>query len=201
MKKILITGFDPFGGESVNASIEAVKKLPDTIMGYSIVKLEVPTVFRKSIDTLKKAIVKESPDIVICTGQAGGSSSISIEKIAHNLDYAIIPDNEGNQPINKPIYDDGKYAYYSNLPINAILKKLTDNNISAVISNYAGTFVCNHLMYGLLHMIENEFSNIRGGFIHVPYLPEQAGYHLPSMPLETIATALRLTIEASIENK
>ncbi|WDV45066.1 pyroglutamyl-peptidase I [Clostridiaceae bacterium M8S5] len=202
MKKVLITGFDPFGGESVNPALEAVKKLPDMIMDYNIVKLEVPTVFKKSIDTLKKAIIKESPDIVLCIGQAGGRFTISIERIAINLDNARIPDNEENQPVDTPIYKEGKNAYFSNLPINAILKKLSDNNIPANISNTAGTFVCNHLMYGLLHMIENTFDNIKGGFIHVPYLPDQVigRNNVASMSLENIVTALRLIIEASIEN-
>lgn len=203
MKKVLITGFDPFGGESVNPALEAVKQISDKIEGYEIVKLEVPTVFNKSIATLKEAIVKEQPEIVICVGQAGGRFDISIERVAINYDDARIKDNEGNQPIDRKVFEDGENAYFSNLPIRAMLKNINDNGIPASISNTAGTFVCNHIMYGLLYLINTEFKDIKGGFIHVPFLPKQAvgKKNVPYMGVGEIVKALECAIEAAILNK
>lgn len=203
MKKVLITGFDPFGGEAVNPALEAVKLIADEIKGYEIVKLEVPTVFNKSIDTLRKAVKEVEPELVLCIGQAGGRFNISIERVAINYDDARIPDNEGNRPIDKKIYEDGENAYFSNLPIRAMLKNVMNNDIPASISNTAGTFVCNHLMYGLLYLINKEHPNIKGGFIHVPYLPKQAigKKNTPYMSVADIVKALECAIEAAIDNK
>lgn len=203
MKKVLITGFDPFGGEAVNPALEAVKLIADEIKGYEIVKLEVPTVFNKSIDTLRKAVKEVEPELVLCIGQAGGRFNISIERVAINYDDARIPDNEGNRPIDKKIYEDGENAYFSNLPIRAMLKNVMENDIPASISNTAGTFVCNHLMYGLLYLINKEHPNIKGGFIHVPYLPKQAigKKNTPYMSVADIVKALECAIEAAIDNK
>jgi pyroglutamyl-peptidase len=201
MKKVLLTGFNPFGGEKINPALEAVKLIKNDICGYKIVKLEIPTVFKKSIDTLKSAIINENPDIVICIGQAGGRYEISVERVAINLDSARIPDNEGNKPIDTPIFEDGQNAYFSNLPINAMVKKMLDNDIPSSISNTAGTFVCNHIMYGLLYLIEKEFPNIKGGFIHVPFLPKQVigRSNMPYMSLETIIKGLEHCIETAIK--
>lgn len=198
MNKILITGFEPFAGELINPSYEAVRHIPDTINGCKIVKACIPTVFKKSINVLNELIIKENPTEVLCIGQAGGRYNISIERVAINLDIARIKDNDGNQPIETPIYNDGDTAYFSNLPINAMLKTLIDNKIPATISNTAGTYVCNHLMYGLLYHIDTKYKHIRGGFIHVPYLPEQtiSKSNVPSMSLDYITRALTLCIEA-----
>lgn len=200
--KILITGFDPFGGEKINPAYEAVKILPDNINGAKIIKKQIPTVFRKSIEELDKSIIEEQPDIVICIGQAGGRTAITIERVAINIDDARIKDNEDNQPVDETIYKDGENAYFSNLPIKAIVEKIKDDGIPASVSNTAGTFVCNHIMYGLLYLINKKHPNIKGGFIHVPYLPEQVvdKSNVGSMSLDNITSGLVLTIEAILES-
>ncbi len=199
--KILVTGFDPFGGEKVNPSIEAVKLLPNTIAGADIVKVELPTVFGKSIEKLEEALEREKPDITICVGQAGGRSRISVERVAINISDGRIPDNEGKQPIDEPIFEDGENAYFSNLPIKAMVKEMNDKNIPAEVSNTAGTYVCNHIMYGLLYNIDKKYPNMKGGFIHIPFLPEQVidKKDSPSMSLDLIVKGLEVAIEAAIK--
>lgn len=199
--KILVTGFDPFGGEKVNPSIEAVKLLPNTIAGADIVKVELPTVFGKSIEKLEEALEREKPDITICVGQAGGRSRISVERVAINISDGRIPDNEGKQPIDEPIFEDGENAYFSNLPIKAMVKEMNDKNIPAEVSNTAGTYVCNHIMYGLLYNINKKYPNMKGGFIHIPFLPEQVidKKDSPSMSLDLIVKGLEVAIEAAIK--
>lgn len=199
--KILVTGFDPFGGESINPSTEVLKKLPDYINGNKIIKCEIETVAYKSLDKIKNIIIDEKPDIVLSLGQAGGRKTISVEKVAINLNDFRIKDNEGNQIIDEKIFDDGDTAYFSTLPIKAIVKKLIDNNIPATISYSAGTFVCNHVMYGVLYMCERYFSNIKSGFIHIPFIKEQVkDLDTPYMHLEDIVCGVILSIEAIIEN-
>ena len=200
--KILITGFDPFGGENINPALEAVKKLPDTILGQEIIKIEIPTVFRKSLEKIEENIQKHNPDVVISVGQAGGRFGVTPERVAINIDDARIKDNEGNQPIDISIYEDGENAYFSNLPIKAMVKEMNDNGIPASVSNTAGTFVCNHVMYGILYLIDKKYPNIRGGFIHVPYIPSQVTTkpNTPSMSINDIAKGLELSIKAVIEN-
>lgn len=201
--KVLITGFDPFGGETVNPAYEAVKLLPEVICGAEIIKLEIPTVYTKSGAVVEKAIEELQPDVVLCIGQAGGRSSIQIEKVAINLAEARIKDNEGNQPMDVALHEDGENAYFTNLPCKAVVNELRKNNIPAHISYTAGTFVCNDVMYHVLYLISKKYDMIRGGFIHVPYALEQvidkpAG--TPAMSLETIAKGLELAIKAIIEN-
>lgn len=200
--KILITGFDPFGGENINPALEAVKKLPDTILGQEVIKIEIPTVFRKSLEKIEENIEKHNPDVVISIGQAGGRFGITPERVAINMDDARIKDNDGNQPIDISIYEDGESAYFSNLPIKAMVKEMTDNGIPASVSNSAGTFVCNHVMYGILYLVDKKYPNIRGGFIHVPYIPSQVTTkpNNPSMSIDDIAKGLELSIKAVIEN-
>ena len=200
--KILITGFDPFGGENINPALEAVKKLPDTILGQEVIKIEIPTVFRKSLEKIEENIEKHNPDVVISVGQAGGRFGVTPERVAINMDDARIKDNEGNQPIDISIYEDGEAAYFSNLPIKAMVKEMTDNGIPASVSNSAGTFVCNHVMYGILYLVDKKYPNIRGGFIHVPYIPSQVTTkpNTPSMSIDDIAKSLELSIKAVIEN-
>lgn len=199
--KVLITGFDPFGGEKVNPALEAVKKLDDKIAGAQIVKLELPTVFGKSIKRLEEALEKENPDIVICVGQAGGRDKISVERVAINISDAKIADNEGNKPIDEPIFSDGDTAYFSKLPIKAIVEELKRNNIPAEVSNTAGTYVCNHIMYGLLYNIDKKYPNMKGGFVHIPFLPEQVidKSMTPSMSLGLIIKGLTTVIEATVK--
>lgn len=198
--KILVTGFEPFGGENINPSYEAVKSLPDSINGAIIIKRQIPTVFRKSIMVLEKLIDEVNPDIVIAVGQAGGRADITIERVAINIDDAVIKDNEGNQPIDEVIFEDGENAYFSNLPIKAMVEKIKEGGIPAGISNSAGTYVCNHIMYGLLYLIDKKYPGIKGGFIHVPYLPEQVinKRNTPCMNLDNIKKALVLAIDVVI---
>ncbi len=201
--KVLITGFTPFGGEKINPAFEAINNMRSNIKGAEIIKKKIPTVFRKSLVRLYHAIECEEPDIVICVGQAGGRAGIAVERVAINMDDARIPDNEGNQPIDENIYDDGENAYFSSLPIKAMVKKLKEQNIPGEISNSAGTYVCNHLMYGLLYYAQKNKCDIRGGFVHVPFLPEQVvdKKNMPSMSLDVITKGLEAIVEAIIENK
>ena len=196
--KLLLTAFDPFGGEKINPALEAVKRVQDKIGDLEIVKLEVPTVFYKSIDTVANAIEKEHPDVVLCIGQAGGRFDLTPERVAININDARIPDNEGNQPTDKIIQEDGKSAYFSNLPVKAMVKHMNDNQIPATLSNTAGTFVCNHVMYGILYMIDKKYPNIKGGFIHIPYMTSQVidKKNTPFMSLDEIVRGLELSIEA-----
>lgn len=198
--KILVTGFEPFGGENINPALEAINRLEDQILGANIIKLELPTVFNKSIERLEKALEEERPDVVLSIGQAGGRNRITIERVAININDARIPDNEGNQPIDEPIFVDGDTAYFSNLPIKRMVKAMKENHIPAEISNTAGTYVCNHVMYGILYNIEKKYPHMKGGFIHIPYLPIQAIAKpaAPSMALEDIVKGLTVGIQAIV---
>ena len=200
--KVLITGFDPFGGEPINPALEAVKKLPEIISGAEIIKLEIPTVFRKSLEKIEEAIIKENPDIVISVGQAGGRFGITPERVAINIDDARIKDNEGNQPLDIRIFEDGENAYFSNLPVKAMVKEVTDGGLPASLSNTAGTFVCNHVMYGILYLINKKYPNKKGGFIHVPYVSSQviSKPNTPYMSLDDITSGLELCIKAAVEH-
>ncbi len=202
--KILVTGFDPFDKDIINPAYEAVKKLPDTIKDTQIIKLEIPTSFERSKKAIEDAIEKYNPDVVLSIGQAGGRNEITVEKVAINLIEARIKDNDGNQPLGTPVRQDGETAYFTNLPIKGIVSHIKENNIPATISYTAGTFVCNSVMYNILYLINKKYPNLKGGFIHVPFLPEQAVLKNPmpsSMSLEMIAKAIELSIEAIILNK
>lgn len=202
--KVLVTGFDPFGGEAVNPAYEAVKMLPDTIAGAEIVKLEIPTVFSKSGPAVEAGIEKYQPDIVINVGQAGGRSCVTIEKVAVNLAEARISDNAGEQPMGEPLQADGAPAYYPTIPVNAMIKNVRDHKIPCHASYSAGTYVCNCVMYNVLHMAATRYPNIRAGFIHVPYAAEQVvdkANGMPFMSLEQIAESLEYAIEAAVTNK
>lgn len=199
--KILITAFEPFGGELINPAQEAVKRMASHISGATIVKLGVPTVFYRSIDTVVEAVKRENPDVILCIGQAGGRFDITPERVAINRDDARIPDNDGNQPIDQPIYQDGENAYFSNLPIKAIVETLQSAGLPASVSNTAGTYVCNHLMYGVLYHLAKMGLNSRAGFIHVPYIPEQVVHKpvsLPSLALGDIVRGLEYAVEAIV---
>lgn len=201
--KILVTGFDPFGGEKINPAIESVKKLPDSIKGASLIKLEIPTICHRSLAVIEEAIVKHNPDVILSIGQAGGRVDITVERIGINIDDCRIPDNAGQQLIDEPVYPDGPAAYFVNLPIKAMVKNIQDRMIPASVSNTAGTFVCNHVTYGVRHMIETKYPGKRSGFIHIPFLPQQVidKKNMPSMPLETIVEAITAAIEAIVDNQ
>ena len=200
--KVLLTAFNPFGGESVNPAQEAVEAVADKVAGAEVVKLVVPTVFGKSIETVHEAMKKENPDVTFCIGQAGGRIGLTPERVAINLDDARIEDNEGNQPVDKPIFEDGKTAYFTSLPVKAMVQKIKDAGVPASVSYTAGTFVCNHLMYGVLYYIDKEFPDMKGGFMHVPYLHEQAvnRANTPSLSKEDIVKGIEAAIAAIVEN-
>ena len=198
--KVLITGFDAFGGEPVNPAEEAVKMVSDKIAGAEVVKVIIPTVQNKSVQAIEKAIEEHKPDIVISVGQAGGRYDITPERVAINIDDYRIKDNEGNQPIDAVIQPDGQPAYFSNLPVKAMVKHMNEHNIPATLSNTAGTFVCNHVMYGILFMIDKKYPSIKGGFIHIPYMTSQVmdKKNTPFMSLHDIVKGLELAIEACV---
>lgn len=200
--KILVTGFDPFGGEPINPAIESVKKLPDNIAGAQIIKLEIPTVKGKSIKKIEKAIEEHNPDVILSIGQAGGRFDISVERVGINLDDFRIPDNEGNQTIDEPIFTDGENAYFVDLPVKAMVKNIQKNKIPASVSYTAGTFICNHVLYGTLYLIHKKYKDKKSGFIHIPFLPEQVinKKNTPSMELNTIVKGLTAAIEAIVKN-
>lgn len=198
--KVLVTGFEPFGGERMNPALEAVNMLKDKIAGADIIRLQIPVVAGKSIETVYEKMKEVQPDIVICIGQAGGRFGVTPERVAINLTDARIPDNEGNQPIDEPIFEDGDTAYFSNLPVKAMVQAIRDAGYPSSLSNSAGTYICNHVMYGLLYYIRNEFPNVRGGFIHVPYAVSQVinKPNTPSMAVTDIAAALEAAITAAV---
>ena len=179
--KVLITGFDSFGNETINPSNLAVNSLPDSIGDIIIKKVTIP--------------------IVICVGQAGGRDKITVERVAINIDDARIPDNDNNSPIDEKIRQDGENAYFSSLPIKAIVETLINNNIPAAISNTAGTFVCNHIMYESLYLANTKYTDIETGFIHIPFIKEQIKDkpNTPFMDLEIIISALKYIIVTSAE--
>jgi pyroglutamyl-peptidase len=196
--KILVTGFDPFGGEKTNPAEEAVKRICNNINGAEIVKVIIPTVRDKSLQVIEKAIEANKPDIVISIGQAGGRFEITPEKVAINIDDFRIEDNEGNQPIDAAIREDGDIAYMTSLPVKAMVEHMKQNGIPSSLSYTAGTFVCNHVMYGVLYMIDKKYPNIKGGFIHIPFSTSQVidKKNTPYMSLDEIVKGLELAIEA-----
>lgn len=206
MMKILVTGFDPFGGEKINPALETIKRLPDTILGAQIIKLEIPTVVGKSLAKIKEAVEKENPDAVLSIGQAGGRSEITVERVGINIDDCRIPDNEGNQPIDEPVVKGGPAAYFVTVPIKAIVENIKAHNIPASISNTAGTFICNHVCYGVAHLAAARTAAgkpMKSGFIHIPFLPEQAigkPALTPSMSLETIVSGITHALEAIVKH-
>ena len=194
MKKLLITGFDPFGGEAVNPSREAVFSLPEVIGAYEVTRLEVPTVFGRAAEVVLGAAEELCPDVILCVGQAGGRSAMTPEVVAINLREASIPDNEGNRPVNLPVVPDGPAAYFSTLPVRDMVTSIKELGLPAQLSYSAGAFVCNDLLYTLLHRYAG--TPVLVGFIHVPYLPHQAKDGVPSMALEEIVAGLTAAVGA-----
>ncbi|RVU73500.1 pyroglutamyl-peptidase I [Lactobacillus xujianguonis] len=197
--KILVTGFDPFGGEKINPAIEAVKRLPDMINGAEVIKLEVPTIFGKSAAVVKDAILKEKPDFVLNVGQAGGRRMVTPERVAINFQGGQTPDNSGQAPQEGPIQVDGPAAYFTQLPIKEEVAVIRKAGLPAQISNTAGTYVCNQLFYQVQYLREHDFPQLKAGFIHIPYLPEQVvNKNAPSMSLADIVKALTAAIGAIV---
>ncbi len=200
-RTILVTGFQPFGGERMNPAWEAVKRLPDAIADATVVKAEIPVVFGKAPEAVEAAIKEAQPDIVLCIGQAGGRAKITPEFVAINYADARIPDNDGNQPIAERIEPEGPAAYFATLPVKAMVQAMNEAGIPAEVSYTAGTYVCNDVMYELLHMLACRYPGVRGDFLHVPYATEQAA-HLPSgtpsMEIETMVKGITVALEAAL---
>lgn len=174
MPSILLTGFEPFAGDSINPSWEAVRQLDQHRLGeHSLVAVQLPCVFGDAITQLQAAIDRVQPELVLCVGQAGGRSALSLERVAINLDDARIEDNRGQQPLDRPVIDGAPAGYFSTLPVKAMVQAARDAGIPAEVSYTAGTFVCNHVMFGLLHHLAAHHPASRGGFLHIPWLPQQ----------------------------
>ncbi len=200
MKKILILGFEPFAGDSVNPSQEIARALDGRVVaGRRIIAGVLPCVFGESIAELRRLLRATRPELVISLGLAGGRSEITPERIAINVDDARIPDNAGRQPVDVPIVTGGPAAYWSTLPIKAIVAALRRKKIPAAVSQTAGTFVCNHVFYAHRHELRRRRSG-RGGFIHVPALPGQSKGH-PSLPLATMITAIELAVKTALSTR
>jgi len=205
MKTVLLTGFEPFGGAAINPSWEAVRLLDGWSGAHSAIPFRVevrmlPCVFGAAAEALLGFVDELHPDIAIAVGQAGGRPEISIERIAINVDDARFLDNAGRQPIDVPIVADGPAAYFTTLPIKAMAAAIREQGIQAGVSQTAGTFVCNHVFYALMHHLRGQ--GVKAGFIHVPFLPEQAAAYpvqpTPSMTLEDIAAGLRVAVEVAV---
>lgn len=195
MKKLLITGFDPFGGECVNPSWEAVSRLPQQIGEYALTKLQVPTVFGGAAQAVLARAEEMHPDVILCVGQAGGRSAVTPEQVAINLRYAKIADNDGQQPQDLPVAPDGPAAYFATVPVRAMEQAILAAGLPGAVSYSAGTFVCNDLLYSVLHACRG--TGTLAGFVHVPYLPQQAeATHAPSLTLEQMVQALTAAIAA-----
>lgn len=196
----LVTAFTPFNGEKINPSQMVLDLLPESINNWKIEKLTLPTVFNKSLDLLYQKVDEVKPDAVLSIGQAGGRTGITIERVGINIDDAPINDNDGKMPVDKPISNNGENAYFSTLPIKRIVENIKAIGIPSSVSNSAGTFVCNHVLYGLMHKIKG--TKTRGGFIHIPFLPEQCldKHNQPSMSLDLMVKAIEIAITTTIEH-
>ena len=191
MKRLLITGFEPFGGEEINPSWNAVCRLPGEIGGYTLTRLQLPVIFGKAARVALDAAKELCPDVILCVGQAGGRDAICPELVAINLRYAKIPDNDGNRPVDEMVVDGGERAYFSTLPVRKMADAVDKSGIPSRVSYSAGAYVCNDLLYALLnHYGDN---GVRVGFIHVPYCKEQGKE--PSMSIEDIVKGLTVAIE------
>ena len=201
MTRVLLTGFEPFGGEKVNPSgqaVAAVAAAPPPGLEVSAARLSC--VFGLAIEELQAAIDRTRPELVVCVGQAGGRADLTVERVAINLDDARIPDNAGRQPVDQPIAEDGPAAYFSGLPVKRCVAAARAAGVPASVSQTAGTFLCNHVFYALMHLIATRRPGLRGGFVHVPYAPEQVvDRSAPSLPVTVAAVGLRavLTVAAS----
>lgn len=199
---VLITGFEPFGGQPINPSALAVRALDGReLAGRRLVAEVLPVVFGDAISALRRRLHALRPELVICVGEAGGHPHLAVERVAINVNDARIPDNAGAQPIDRAIAPMGPVGYWSTLPIKAIVAAINERGIPAAVSQTAGTFVCNHVFYGLMELLAKKPA-VRGGFIHVPFLPEQAaGTGKPSLPLEQIVQGLEIAIATALTTR
>ena len=202
MNNLLVTGFEPFGGEAINPSWELARALNGEVLGGArVVAVQLPCVFGTALRRLDEALARVKPSVVLAIGQAGGRCDLSLERVAINVDDARIPDNAGAQPIDEPVVPGGPAAYFTTLPIKAMVAALRARGFPASVSQTAGTFVCNHLFYGLQHLLKDH--RARSGFMHIPYLPEQAARHpgAPSLPLDTLLAATRVALEVALTSE
>lgn len=190
-RKLLITGFDPFGGADINPAWEAVKLLPDIIGDFAVHKLEIPTVFGLAAQKVLEKAGEIQPDVILCVGQAGGRAAVTPERIGVNIRDAKIPDNAGNQPVGRFVAEDGPAAYFATVPVMDMAEAVREEGLAGQVSNSAGAFVCNDTLYGLLHHYAR--TDVKVGFIHVPWLPEQGS---PGMALDDTVKALEAAIRA-----
>lgn len=197
--KALVTGFDAFGGDEVNPSSLAVGRLKKRLGKVAVQAAELPTSFARSTEALRMAIAKAKPDIVLCVGQAGGRSELCLERVAINVQDARIRDNDGKQPIDKPVVAGGPSAHFTTLPIKACVAAMRQAGLPAAVSNTAGTFVCNHIFYALMDIAAAHPTPLRGGFLHIPYVPEQAARlgGAPSMSVDDIVRGIEIILETS----
>lgn len=197
--RALVTGFEPFGGDRINPSFEVLARLPRRLGGLDIATAALPVAYGGALPLLRERIAAARPDIVLCTGLAGGRSELSLERVAINIDDARIPDNEGTQPIDRPIVPGGPAAYFATLPIKAAAAALREAGLPAAVSNSAGTFLCNHVFYGLMHEAALGGNRFRGGFLHVPYLSSQAARApgTPSVALEHIVEGIEVILSVA----
>lgn len=199
---VLVTGFEPFGGESTNPSWEICRLLPRAIGHTRIETCRVPCEFRRAIEVVAAAIERVKPRIVLCLGQAGGRSRVSVERVGINVDDARIPDNAGARPVDEPVAAHGPSAYFATVPVKAMARAIREAGVPAEVSNTAGTYVCNHLLYGVLHFLAASASGALAGFIHVPWSEEQALEKpgAPSMAITTMARGIEAAIVAALEH-
>ena len=197
--KALVTGFDAFGGDKVNPSALAVRQLKRKLGGVVVHTAVLPTSYARSAIALRGAIHEVRPDLVLCVGQAGGRSELCLERVAINVQDARIKDNDGKQPVDRPVVREGPAAYFSTLPIKACVAEMRKAGLPATVSNTAGTFVCNHIFYAVMDMAEQHGMEYRGGFLHIPYVPEQAARvgGAPSMSLDDIVRGIEIVLEVS----
>jgi pyroglutamyl-peptidase len=198
MSRVLLTGFAPFGGELVNPSWQAVSLLATR---REVAAVELPCAFAESLPALRAAIEGHRPELVVCVGQAGGRPDVTPERVAVNLVDARIPDNAGDQPIDLPVIPGGPVGYFTTLPVKACVAAIRDAGVPASVSQTAGSFVCNQVFYGLMHLLATEFPGVRGGFVHVPFSPEQvaaAGTAAPSLSVERCADALSVLVDTAL---
>ena len=203
-RKILVTGFQPFGGESMNPAWEAVSRLPDTIGDATVTKVEVPVVFGRGPEAVERAVEEVEPDLVLCVGQAGGRAKITPEFVGINYADARIPDNDGCQPVAERIVDGGPDAYFATLPVKAMVQAMQEAGVPAEVSYTAGTYVCNDVMYSLLHTLATRHPGVRGGFLHVTYATEQATHlpaSTPSMSVDDMARGIAVALEAALTHE
>lgn len=200
---ILITAFEPFHGAETNPSAMVASRIPPTINGHSIAVLILPTAFHLCVEKVRHYLERNACDVVIGLGQAGGRKCITPERVAINIDDAVIPDNQGYQPIDRPILKDGPPAYFSQLPVKRIVQAMREASVPSALSNSAGTYVCNHFMYALAHLAYTTYPNVRTGFIHLPYAHEQIDKSdcTPSLSLDTLVKGIEIAIRVVIDEK